>query len=117
MTTKERLGGATRAQHAIRVEREQEKAAHPVRSFWAGAVRKAAGVALIWWGKGLLDRTFSLPEATGTVALVAAYLMAALVLAFGAFALAPDLTMTVLRFFGLGGVVDKVLKRGNGTPP
>ena len=35
----------------------------------------------------------------------------------GAFALAPDLTMTVLRFFGLGGVVDKVLKRGNGTPP
>ena len=38
MTTKERLGGATRAQHAIRVEREQEKAAHPVRSFWAGAI-------------------------------------------------------------------------------
>src|SRR3990167_846440 len=107
MTTKERLGGATR---------EQQKAAHPVRSFWMGLGRKAAGVVLVLWGKSLLDRAAGLPDTSGTVAIVAAYLMAALVLAFGAFALAPDLTMTVLRFFGLGGVVDKVLKRGNGTP-
>jgi hypothetical protein len=112
---KERLSGATREQHAIKIEAEREQAAHPVRAFWRGALRNGAGVAALLMGWSALTRAQALDSSkAGTIALVTSFGMAAVLMLVGLSAIMPTQTFTVLRFFGLGGVVDKVLKRRNG---
>lgn len=102
-----RLSSATRQQQAIRLDREDKKTENPVVAMLAGAARKLLGIALLFVGHGILGRTEAM---TGVPQLV--YIGIALAVGcFGLFCLMPDVTMTFLRFFGLGGLVDKVLKR------
>lgn len=113
---KQRLSGATREQSAIKLEADREHAANPIKSFWRGLARNAGGVAALLMGWNALTRAQSLDGAkAGNIALATSFGVAAVLILVGLSALMPTQLFTVLRFFGLGGVVDKVLKRKNGA--
>ena len=102
-----RLSGVTRQQQAIRIERQEAKRENPVVALFLGAGRKLLGVVVVFVAH---DRLLGATAMTG----VPQYVFGAIALligAFGFFLLMPDVTMTFLRFFGLGGLVDKLLKR------
>lgn len=108
-----RLSKATREQAAVAAARKAEATAAPIKAFLAGAGRKIGGLAVAWWGTTRLEAASKVTGADKYVSLA----LGALAIVIGLMAFMPDITMTVLRFFGLGGLVDKVfLKRKTEEP-
>ena len=102
-----RLSGATRQQHALRVERQAAATLNPTVALLFGVGRKAVGLAAFWWGQ---DEVHAASKVQGLDKYVTLAL-GVLVLLVGLVAIMPDVSMTVMRFLGLGGLVDKVLRR------
>lgn len=99
--------------HAAAQERQAERAReHPVKTFLTSAGMKALGVVLLLYARGLLEEQLKAGNEAGIAIAVAVGL-------FALFLLAPGLTMTFMRFLGLGGLVDKaaaiLTRRSGGT--
>ena len=102
-----RLSSATRQQQAVKLEKEERAAENPIKAFVVGAGRKLGGLVCVIWGREVLI-------GASVHAGVEKYVhlgLAVLLILLGLSALMPNVTFTLLRFLGLGGVVDKVLKR------